>query len=83
MKIRFLMTIPTEFGSFHSGQVIDIDKPTPEMQAWLKPTADGIRRAEVVREDRSVTSEVAVTATGARRGRPRRDEDVDPCPTSA
>lgn len=68
MKIRFLTTIPTEYGAFHSGQVIDIDRPTPEMVAWLEPGPDGTRRAEVVREDRSATSEHAVTSRG---GRPR------------
>lgn len=71
MKIRFLTTIPTAFGAFHSGQVIDIDRPTPEMVEWMKPGPDGTRRAEAVREDRSVSSEQAVMARGARRrGRP-------------
>lgn len=64
MKIRFLTTIPTQFGCFHSGQVIDIDQPTAEMKAWMKPGPDGTRRAEPVREDRSATSEQAVVATG-------------------
>jgi hypothetical protein len=84
MKIRFLTTIPTAFGAFQYGQVIDVAEPTPDMLAWLQPGPDGTRRAEVVREDRSVTSEVAVTASGARRrGRPRQDDQDTPCPTSA
>lgn len=74
MRIRFLTTIPTDFGAFQYGQVIDVAEPTPDMLAWLRPGPDGMARAEVVREDRSVTSEVAVVATGARRGpgRPRK-----------
>lgn len=88
MKIRFLTTIPTPFGAFQYGQVIDVAHPTPEMLAWIRPGPDGTRRAEVVREDRSVTSEQAVMATGARRrGRPplQREalgEQDAPCPTS-
>ncbi len=83
MKIRFLTTIPTQFSAFRSGQVIDIDQPTPEMVEWLKPGPDGTRRAEVVRDDHSVTSEHAVMASGARRrGRPPRQAEDAPCPTS-
>jgi len=84
MKIRFLTTIPSGFGAFQYGQVIDVDEPTPDMLAWLTPGQDGTRRAEVVREDRSVTSEQAVMASGARRrGRPRKSEMGTVCPTSA
>jgi hypothetical protein len=89
MKIRFLTTIPTERGAFHYGQVIDVAEPTPEMLAWITPCPDGTRRADVVREDRSVTSEQAVMATGRRRGRPPRqglseqDDQDTSCRTSA
>ena len=85
MKIRFLTTIPTQFGAFQYGQVIDVSEPTPEMLAWLRPGPDGTRRAEVIREDRSLSSEQAVMASGARRrGRPRKSEQAaEPCPTSA
>ncbi len=51
MKIRFLTTIPYGHGAFYMGQVIDVQEPTPDMLAWLEPTTDGTRRAELVRDD--------------------------------
>lgn len=62
MKIRILTSMASERWSFRAGQVIDVPEPTPEMKAWLKPTADGIVRAELVREK----SETA-TVTGGER----------------
>jgi hypothetical protein len=60
VKIRFLMTIPTEYSAFHRGQVIDVPKPTPEMLAWLKPLPDGSQRAEIVRDDEPELATVTV-----------------------
>lgn len=51
MKIRFNTTIPTTYGAFHRGQVIDVAEPTPQMLAFLEELPDGTRRAEVVRDE--------------------------------
>lgn len=60
MKIRFNRTIPTAYGAFHFGQVIDIDKPTPDMEKWLTvPLGDGTYRAEIVRDEEPEAAVVA------------------------
>jgi hypothetical protein len=70
MKIRFLSSIPTATGCFHFGQVIEVERPTADMLAWLKPCGDGTVRAEVVRDEHEEL-EVATVRMG-RRGRPRK-----------
>jgi hypothetical protein len=65
VKIRFNCTIPTQYGAFRMGQVIDVEKPTLEMQAWLQPLPDGTRRAEVVRDDDSEAAVAPVSSDRA------------------
>ncbi len=68
MTLRFLQTTPSASPGFpfQPGQVITVDRPTPEMRQWLKAGF-----AEVVKEE----PEIEVTAHQERavlpRGRPR------------
>ena len=50
MKIRFLRTTPSAVPAypFQAGQIIEVEKLTEEMRAWLKPAADGTVLAELI-----------------------------------